>query len=87
MTEKSSFSRLVYSQGLKFIITFLSLIKVVMLGGAEINKKRRFHTLCEDKIGALLPKKHCKVRIHIKSNRRVDICYMKALVSARMNKM
>ena len=28
-----------------------------MFGGAEINKKRRFHTLCEDKIVALLPKK------------------------------
>ena len=48
-------------------------------------KERRFQKLCEDKIAALLPKKHRKVRIRINSNRRVDKCYMKARVSARMN--
>ena len=48
-------------------------------------KGRRFQKLCEDKIAALLPKKHCKVRIRINSNRRVDNCYMKARVSAKIN--
>ena len=47
-------------------------------------KERRFQTLCEDKIAAVLSKKHGKVRICINSNRRVDNCYVKARVSTKM---
>ena len=46
-------------------------------------KERRLQKLCEDKIAAVLSKKHGKVRIRINSNRRVDNCYVKARVSAK----
>lgn len=47
-------------------------------------KERRLQKLCEDKIAAVLSKKHGKVRIRINSNRRVDNCDVKARVSAKM---
>ena len=58
-----------------------------MFGVVQKLKKKegRFQKLCEDKIATLVPKKHCKVRIRINSNRRVDNCYMKARASAKMN--